>query len=69
MSHMRKNASTNSKEWDGEMPNRSVGDDCSAYLAEVEKDGVWGSLLELKAAARVFDVRLIIFTTPEELDL
>ena len=28
---------------------------------------MWGGLLELQAAARVFDLRLIIFTTPLEL--
>ena len=68
VSHMRKNAATYSKEWDAEMPDLSVGDDFLKYLAEVEKDGAWCSLLELKAAARVFDVRLIVSTNPEELE-
>ena len=44
--------------------NREACDDFKRYVSEIEKDGVWGGLLELKAAAWVYDVRLIIFATP-----
>ena len=66
--HMRKHEATDAKEWDGELPNRQVSDDFSAYLTAIEQDKTWCSVLELRAAARVFDVRLIIFTIQEELE-
>ena len=66
--HFAKNESEYRKIWDGELPNHAVSDDFKHYVREVEKDGVWGGLLELRAAARIYDTRLIIFATPVEIE-
>ena len=66
--HFAKNESEYRKIWDGELPNHAVSDDFKRYVREVEKDGVWGGLLELRAAARIYDTRLIIFATPVEIE-
>eukprot|EP00439_Symbiodinium_sp_Y106_P017535 s6297_g2.t1 len=66
--HFSRNEGEYRKAWDGELPNHAVSDDFKKCVSEIEKDGVWGGLLELRAAARIYDTRLIIFATPVEIE-
>ena len=66
--HFAKNASEYKKSWDGELPNRQVSDDFKQYISAIEKEGTWGGILELRAASRIYDTRLIVFATPVEIE-
>ena len=66
--HFAKNAGEYQKIWDGELPSREVSDDFKQYISAIEKEGTWGGILELRAAARIYDTRLIVFATPVEIE-
>ena len=66
--HFAKNAGEYQKCWDGELPNRQISDDFKQYISAIEKEGTWGGILELRAASRIYDTRLIVFATPVEIE-
>ncbi|CAE7715253.1 unnamed protein product [Symbiodinium sp. CCMP2592] len=63
--HFRKNEARYDGSWDREMPDRTQAKDWSTYVASIETDKVWGGLMELRGASRVFDVRVIVFPQSE----
>ena len=66
--HFAKNEGEYKKIWDGELPSRAASDSFKQYISEIEKEGTWGGILELRAAARIYDARLIVFATPVEIE-
>ena len=59
--HMLKHKERYIKEWDNEMPDKSIAQSFEAYVAEIEKDKVWCTNLELAAIARMYNVRFYVF--------
>ena len=68
VNHFGRHKAEYTKSWDGELPNREASDSFDAYMSAIEKDRTWGGLLELRAIARIYDLRLVVFATPLELE-
>ncbi|CAE7217270.1 unnamed protein product [Symbiodinium sp. CCMP2592] len=66
--HLRRNEDKYAQEWDKEMPNRSKAENWEAYVSAIEVDQTWGGLPEIRAASRIWDVRVIIFPTSQHIE-
>lgn len=65
VAHLNKHQETYAPLWDGLQPDNSKGTTFTAYLEEMQKPTTWGGWLELTAAARHWNTRIII--VPETL--
>ncbi|CAE7793641.1 Otud3, partial [Symbiodinium necroappetens] len=58
--HFVKNRSVYEAQWDKELPNGSQGESFELYIEEMAKPKVWGGLLEIRALARMHNVRITV---------
>ena len=66
--HLRKNSERYLRDWDREMPDGTKGEQWESYVQEIEKNGIWGGLPELRACSRIWDIRIIVFPTQEQVE-
>ncbi|CAE7273822.1 unnamed protein product [Symbiodinium necroappetens] len=57
--HYKKYQQTYEEQWHGELPDTTKSSDFSEYITAVGRDASWGSTLEIRALARLFDVRYV----------
>ena len=59
--HLKKHQSAYEPLWQGELPDTTKSSDFAEYLAAIGREGSWGSSLEIRALARLYDTRIVIF--------
>ena len=59
--HYKKYQQTYEEQWHGELPDTTKSSDFSEYITAIGRDASWGSTLEIRALARLFDVKIVIF--------
>eukprot|EP00439_Symbiodinium_sp_Y106_P033647 s699_g4.t1 len=58
--HYMKHSTTYSELWDHELPDGSHGSSFESYVEAMARPKVWGGLLELRALARMYNVRITV---------
>ncbi|CAE7570918.1 Otud6a, partial [Symbiodinium sp. KB8] len=59
--HLKKHQSAYEPLWQGELPDTTKSSDFAEYLTAIGREGSWGSSLEIRALARLYDTRIVIF--------
>ncbi|CAE7040599.1 unnamed protein product [Symbiodinium sp. CCMP2592] len=59
--HYQKHRQVYEEQWQGELPNATPSSDFDAYLEAIGTEGQWGSSLEIRALARLLDVRIVVY--------
>ena len=58
--HYMKHSTTYSELWDHELPDGSHGSSFESYVEAMARPKVWGGILELRALARMYNVRITV---------
>ena len=59
--HLKKHQSAYEPLWQGELPDTTKSSDFAEYLTAIGREGSWGSSLEIRALARLYNTRIVIF--------